>query len=187
MNSIGSKCLPFLICGLPLLGQQAPKVVEQSGHLSPVMVKVTFLNDASRNVMLRGFGIEANNSFGTHQYVVRADGGASTRRIWTDSIAVIKGTGSMRTRNSEFTIVLKNGTEVPVQFTGMNCAGELDQSTPAWDCRVMFTYNDDDGDQKIDLMKVKTVEFLGPARKDKLGCAMFDTWKYSPYTGEKLP
>ncbi len=132
-----SRCLPFLICGLPLLGQQAPKVVEQSGHLAPVMVKVTFLNDASRNVMLRGFGIEANNSFGTHQYVVRADGGASTRRIWTDSIAVIKGTGSMRTRNSEFTIVLKNGTEVPVQFTGMNCAGELDQSTPAWDCRVI--------------------------------------------------
>lgn len=171
----------------PGFGQQAPKIEEQGGHLAPVSVRVTFKNGQSRNVMLRGFGNAPSTSYMTHQFVVLADGGASTRRFWTDTMAAIKGTGSMRTRNSDFSIVLKDGTEVPVQFTGMNCKGEIKKDSPDWDCRTMYTYNEDDGDQKIDLMQVSLVEFLGVPRKDKAGHAMFDSWKYSPYTGEKLP
>lgn len=166
--------------------QQAPKIVEQSGHLAPVMVKVTFKNGKARNVMLRGFGNKPSTSFMTHQFVVLTDGGASTRRFWTDAMAAIKGTGEMRTRNSDFAIVLKNGEEVAAQFTGMNCQGEIRQESPDWDCRTMYTYNEDDGDQKIDLMQVSHVEFLGTPKKDKAGYGMFETWKYSPYTGEKL-
>jgi hypothetical protein len=152
-----------------------------------VLVKVTFKNGQARTVMLRGFGNPPASNFMTHQFVVLADGGASTRRIWTDTIAAIKGTGAMRTRTSDFTVVLKDGTAVVAQFTGMNCQGEVKQDSPNWYCGAMFTYNEDDGDQKIDLLQVDLVEFLGVPRKDKAGHAMFDAWKYSPYTGEKFP
>ncbi len=138
-------------------------------------------------VMLRGIGNGPASSFMTHQFVVLTDGGASTRRFWTDSIAAIKGTGAMRTRTSDFTVVLKDGTEVTAQFTGMNCQGEVKQATPDWYCGTMFTYNEDDGDQKIDLLQVDRVEFLGVPRRDKAGHVMFDPWKFSPFTGEKLP
>lgn len=171
---------------LALIAQQ-PKVVEESGHLSPVLVKIVFLNDTSRTVMLRGVGVNAGSSFRTHTLTVKTDGGASERRIWLDSIAAIQGTGTMRTRGSEFTVVLKDGKKIAAQFTGSNCDGDIDPNSPDYDCRILYTHNEDDGDQKIDLQKVKSVEFLGPARKDKAGNAMFDTWRHSPFTGEKLP
>lgn len=176
----------FTTIVFPAGSQQGPKIVEQSGHLAPVLIKVTFKNGQSRNVMLRGFGNLASDSFLTHQFVVRADGGASIRRFWTDAMGAIKGSAEMRTRNSDFVVVLKNGSQVSAQFTGMNCTGEIRQDSPQWDCRTMYTYNEDDGDQKIDLMQVSMVEFLAVPKRDKAGYAMFETWKYSPYTGEKL-
>jgi hypothetical protein len=169
-----------------MLGQGPPKVVEQDGHLSPVMVKITFLNGTSRTVMLRGFGYDS--TIHSHQFVVRTDDGASARRLWIDSIAALKGTGAMRTRSSEFTVVLKDGIEVSAQLAGSDCEREINPSdSPDFDCSLPFLYNNDDSDQKVDLKKLKTVEFLAPVRKDKTGKAMFDTWRYSPYTGEKLP
>jgi hypothetical protein len=174
-------CFPFV------LDAQQLKVVEEDGHLSPLMVKIVFLNDASRTVMLRGIGMEAGNSFTTHSISVKTDGGASERRIWLDSIGSIQGTGAMRTRGSEFTVILKDGKKVAAQFTGTGCRGDISPDVPTHDCRVLCTQNEDGGDQKIDLQKVKSVEFMAAARKDKAGNAMFDTWRYSPYTGEKLP
>ena len=159
---------------------------EQQGHLSPVMVKVVFLDGTARAVMLRGVGHEAGSSFRTHVFGVQTDGGASKRRIWLDSIAAIEGTGSMRTRSSEFTVILKDGSKVAAMFTGSSCDDDIHPTFANNDCRTLFTHNQDDGDQKIDLQKVKSVEFVGPARKDKAGNAMFETWKYSPFTGEKL-
>jgi hypothetical protein len=175
--------LSFL--ALPVTAQQ-PKVKEEDGHLSPVLVKVVFTNDSSRNVMLLGVGFEGGNSFHTHTLGVQTDGGASKRRIWLDSIAAIEGTNTMRTRTSEFTIVLKDGKKIAAMFTGNDCSSEINPDYPQNDCRTLFTHNEDDGGQKIDLQKVKSVEFLGPARKDKAGNALFEHWRYSPYTGEKL-
>jgi hypothetical protein len=172
-------CLP-----LSVIAQQ-PKVEEKDGHLSPVMVKIVFLNDSSRTMMLRGIGTDAGNNFLTHQFGVQTDGGASKRTIWLDSIATIEGTGTMRTRGSEFTVTLKDGKKISAIFAGHDCSTNM--GAPEYDCRTLFTHNEDDGDQKIDLQKVKSVQFLGPARKDKAGNAMFDTWRYSPFTGEKLP
>ena len=174
-------CLPGLTFA------QQPKVEEQQGHLSPVTVKITFVDGTSRTVMLRGVGRASSNSFHTHTIGVQTDGGASKRRIWLDTIAAIDGTSGMRTRSSEFTIVLKDGSKVAAMFTGSNCEDEIDPKYPDYDCRTLFTQNQDDGVQKIDLQKVKSVEFVGPARKDKAGNAMFELWKYSPFTGEKLP
>ena len=177
----------MLVCSsLGLLAQKL-KVVEDNGHLSPLMIKVLFTNDTSRTVMLRGIGDGYTNEFRTHTLGVRTDGGASERTIWLDSIATISGTSTMRTRESEFTVVLKDGKKIAAQLTGMRCKGEIDPKSDTFDCRVLYTHNDDDGDQKIDLQKVKSVEFLEPARKDKAGNALFDTWRYSPFTGEKVP
>ena len=46
--------------------------------------------------------------------------------------------------------------------------------------------NADDSNGFVNFAQCKTIEFLKPARKDKKANAMFDHWKYSPYTGEKL-
>lgn len=178
----------LLLCSSLPLNAQHLKVVEKSGHLSPVMVKIVFMDNTSRTVMLRGVGVDATSSFLTHTLGVMTDGGASKRTIWLDTIAAIEGTGTMRTRDSEFTVILKNGKKVAAMFTGnTNCANPINEAAPNWDCRTLFTSNEDDGDQKIDLKKVKSVQFLAAARKDKGGNAMFDSWRYSPLTGEKLP
>jgi len=179
----------LLLCFQVALSAQQPKVVEESGHLSPVLVKIVFLNDTSRTVMLRGICSAPGlvGSIPTHSLTVRTDGGASERSIWLDSIAAIEGTGTMRTRGSDFTVVMKDGKKVAAQFTGFACKGQISLDSPEYDCRTLYTYNDDDGNQTIDLQKVKSVQFLGPARKDKVGNALFETWPYSPFTGEKVP
>jgi hypothetical protein len=175
----------LLLCCAQAFAQQ-PKVTEEQNHLSPVTVKITFMDDTSRTVLLRGIG--ESEHFLTHVFAVKTDGGASTRKVWLDSIAAVKGTGAMRTRSSEFTIVLKDGTMVSAQFTsGAFCDHETASSVPNSDCRFLYAYNADDGNQTIDLQKLKSVEFIAPARKDKAANAMYDTWRYSPYTGEKLP
>ena len=45
----------------------------------------------------------------------------------------------------------------------------------------------DGGTESVDLRKIKRIDFMEPARKDALGKAMFDEWRFSPWTGEKLP
>ncbi len=167
------------------------KVVEQNGHLSPVAIRVTYPNGNSRNLMLTGIGSQLRNAYITHQLIVMADGGASKRGLWLDSIAGIQGTSKMRRMGDEFVVTLKNGTSVNAMFSawsdfaGGECGGEVkDGCVP---CSHLFVHNEDDGTEKIDLLKVKSVEFVGPARKDKAGNAMFELWHYSPFTGERIP
>ena len=92
------------------------KVVEEKGHLSPVAIKVTSLNGQSRNLMLIGIGSLIRGDYLTHQLTVRTDGGASHRSLWLDSIGAIRGTSTLRRIGDEFTIVLKDGKEVPAMF-----------------------------------------------------------------------
>jgi hypothetical protein len=141
--------------------------------------------------MLAGIGSQLRDSYMTHQLVVLGDGGASKRSVWLDSIAKIEGTSNLRTLGDEFVITLKNGSSVNVMFTefsnfgGGVCEGEAKR--PEFTCNHMFVRNMDDGMEKIDLGKVKRVEFLGAARKDKAGNAMYEPWRYSPFTGERIP
>ncbi|MBZ5623428.1 MAG: hypothetical protein LAQ69_32605 [Acidobacteriia bacterium] len=164
------------------------KLVEQNGHLSPVAIKVTYLTGQTRNLMLAGIGSKLKDSYFTHQLVVRGDGGVSQRSLWLDSIASIHGTATLRTMGDEFTVTLKDGKQVPVMFAafhdGEQCSGEPVHD--GYTCNVFYVRNEDDGQEKIELRKVKSVEFLGPVRKDKAGNAMFEHWRYSPFTGERL-
>ena len=168
------------------------KVAEMNGHTSPVAIKVTYPNNRSRNLMLVGIGSSIRDLYLTHQLVVRADGGASLRSLWLDTIAAIHGTSTMRTLGAEFTINLKDGKQIAAMFSAFHdvaatgsCNGE--PSDEGFTCNILYVHNEDDSTEKIDLRKVQDVEFLAPARRDKSGNAMFDLWHYSPFTGEKLP
>lgn len=165
------------------------KIVEQNGHLSPVAIKVTSLNGQTRNLMLIGIGSPIRDEYLTHQLTVRADGGATNRTLWLDSIAAIKGTATLKRLGDEFTVVLKGGREVAVTFAAWHdaasCSGEPTEER--FTCNVLFVRNEDDGVEKIELRKVKQVDFIGPVRKDKAANLMYELWRYSPFTGEKLP
>jgi len=166
------------------------KIVESNGHLSPVAIRVTYPNNQKRNLTLLGIGSSLRDNYLTHQMVVRSDGGASQRALWFDSIASIRGTSTLRTLGDEFTITLKDGRQVTAMFTRFfelgagSCAGEA--TDERFTCNVLVVRNEDDGLEKLDLRKVAQVEFLAAARRDKAGNAMFDTWRYSPFTGERL-
>jgi len=126
----------------------------------------------------------------THQFTVRTDGGASTRTLWLDAIGWITGTSNLQRLGDEFTIILRDGKQVSATFaawhdSGSYCGGE--PSDERFVCDVIFVRNEDDGVEKIELRKVETVEFIAPLRQDKAGNAMFGPWRYSPFTGEKLP
>jgi hypothetical protein len=163
------------------------KVVEEKGHLSPVGIRITYPNGRSRNVMLAGVGNNSYDTYNTHQLVVRSDGGASQRTLWLDSIGAIQGTSAMRTYTDEFVMLLKDGQRVQSMFSGSNvlgCSGEPSSADNA--CSVLYIRNEDDGMEKLDLRKVQTVEFNAPPRKDRAGNVMFDLWRYSPFTGERI-
>lgn len=166
------------------------KVVEEKGHLSPVAIKVTSLSGQTRSLMLIGIGSTIRDEYLTHQLTVRTDGGASSRTLWLDAIGAIRGTSSLRRLGDEFTIVLKDGREVSAMFAAWHdgiggCSGE--PTNEGFTCNVLFVRNEDDGVEKIELRKVKAVDFIGPVRQDKAGNAMYEPWRYSPFTGEKLP
>lgn len=167
------------------------KVVEMNGHLSPVAVRITYPNGASRDAMLVGIGSPVRDVYLTHHFVARADGGASERSFWFDTIASIRGTNNLRTLGDEFVVTLKNGRQTRVMFAAFHdtaggaCTGE--PTDERFTCDVLWVQNQDDSFEKIDLRKVQTVDFLGAARKDRAGNAMFDPWRYSPFTGERLP
>jgi hypothetical protein len=41
--------------------------------------------------------------------------------------------------------------------------------------------------EAIDGAKLRSIEFVRAPHQDKLGNAMFPNWRYSPFTGERLP
>ncbi len=169
---------------------EQPKVIEQNGHLSPLMAKVTFLNGSSRNVMIMGTGNRTSGNFYSHQFFVRTEGGASKLSLWLDTIAAIKGTGSLRTLNSEFTVVLKDGKDIPASFVGgwglTKCAAGSEPDSPDSACTLVTVTGQDESGEVLDLRNLKSVEFLSPTLTDKAGNAMFDNWRFSPFTGERI-
>ena len=120
---------------------------------------------------------------------MRTEAGTTQRNLWFDNLSVIKGTHSLRRLTDEFTVVLKNGKVLPVAFSYENCNQQIPSAdvTDGWVCRFLYVTSDDDSSQKIDLRNVKSVEFLGPVRKDKAQNAMFDHWCFLPLRVRNLP
>jgi hypothetical protein len=151
----------------PRAQQQRPEVKRVEGHVSPLMVKITYGDDKTRTVMLVATGY---SSWYSHQ--MKAVGpGESKVNLWLDSIKKI-----VTTEKGDYGgmfLTLKNGTErelaIDISYAILLIAGET-------------------GDQEqVYIKKVKSIDFLDAPRKDRDGNAMFPNWRYSPYTGEKLP
>jgi hypothetical protein len=170
---------------------QQLKIKEDQGHISPVRAKITFANDRTRDVVISAVGSETFDRFYTHVLFVRTEGGASKRKLWIDQIKAIRQL-SPRPR-SEFTIDLKDGSSFDAQF--VHTGGGMSDGCPAFyeiaeakdACSFVVITNSDESIERINLMSLKAVDFYPLPRKDKAGNLMFDTWRYSPLTGEKLP
>jgi len=149
----------------------------QAGHVSPNMAKLTYPSGTTRNVMILGIGIEYDNEYRTHAIRLR-DEAESVVTVWIDTIRLI------RNGNDESAVfVLKNGTERRLWFIGDTPSVD----NPRFIRRVLMVANDDGGQEKINIARLASVEFVTAPRKDKASNAMFERWLYSPFTGERLP
>jgi hypothetical protein len=171
------------------------KITEQNGHVSPVRARVEFAGGGVREVVVRGTGnsggLFQQAGYFTHVFFVRTDNGVSRRTVWLDTIAAISGLDHVRTTNAEFTIVLKNGSAFQAMFVGgtasYNCDEGKELMKPEQACAFFYTGAEGDVQDTIDLRKLVKIDFLPPARRDRAGNLMFDQWRFSPFTGEKLP
>jgi len=143
-----------------------PEVVKREGHTSPLMVEVTSTNGKVSKGML--LGIQWNSIY-SHQYMGFGPGKKEVT-IWLDTLAEIKDI-----TDEEATFVFKDGDTLTIKH-------DKNPSTPKLVLRL-----ENDAQEVLELERLKRVKFLKPARKDSEDHAMFDHWKYSPYTGEELP
>lgn len=125
-----------------LSGANGPPAVEQ-GHLSGMTARVTQLDGVTRTVKLEGIGCSASmcsrtaiKGKGEHDALVRA---------WLDSIAAIKDT-----TESDALFVMKDGTQRRISLVT--------------DFRVLYLANPSGAAEKLDLAKVRSIEFLSPRR-----------------------
>ncbi|MCI0461520.1 MAG: hypothetical protein L0Z62_31610 [Gemmataceae bacterium] len=140
-----------------------PRVTKVQGHVSPLIVEVTRADGTMHKGMLvRVITAEGWNS---HQY--HGVGSSQSRvTVWLDTIQSIRAI-----EDEEARFVLKGGGQQVLKHSG----------TPR-----LVLRQESDTEEVISLTQLKEVRFLKPARKDGAGNAMFDHWKHSPYTGEKL-
>ena len=142
---------------------QRPEVKRVEGHLAPLMARITYPDKKSRQVMVLGVGYSTWTS-----HTMQATGeGDSEVTLWLDSIKAIKDTADKR-----MLVQLKNGTERELKI-------EISYS-------ALLIANEDGGQEELPIGNVTSIEFLDAPRKDRDGNAMFDNWRYSPYTGERL-
>jgi hypothetical protein len=115
----------------------------QAGHLSGPTAKITMRNGAARTVKLEGIGCPLGICSRT---AIKAKNGAdSLVETWFDCLAAITDT----TPNDAM-FVLKDGTRQRMSLVH--------------GFRVLYLANRLGGTEKLDLAKVKAVEFVSPAR-----------------------
>jgi hypothetical protein len=148
-----------------------PKPQKKNGHSSVPSITVTFRAPgvADRKGLLIGSSHFRDGDLYSPFRFDYTEAGRTTASIWWDAIAALKDTS-----DDGATIVFKNGTNRAVRF------GKDGH-------RYLLVYTPEGGREVIDLEAVKELRVGRPARKDADGNAMFDHWKFSPFTGEKLP
>jgi hypothetical protein len=111
---------------------------DRQGHLSGLTARITMADGTSRMAKLEGMGCSASICSRT-AIKSRADS-ESIVKTWLDSIAAIRDTTA-----SDALFVLKDGSARRLSFVT--------------DFRVMYLANRLGGAEKLDLAKVKSVEF----------------------------
>lgn len=142
---------------------QGVEVTKEKGHVAPVKIEVNFTSGAKKTgLLLHNYSGTANQS---NVVVERKRKGGGQIVIYHDTLSTIKDI------SGEYGLyVFKDGTEE-----------RIDLSPNFW----LVTPND--ARENLDWKKIESVKYLEPPLQDKDGNAMFAHWKYSPYTGEKLP
>jgi hypothetical protein len=149
-----------------LVGQaDPPKFERRDNHVSPLMVKLTFLDKKVKPAKVMVYGVLDWSLYSRLCYDLTGDGDTSVS-VWLDTIREIKEIDDKR-----LTIVFKDGKER--QFRHKQ--------------EKLMVYHPNDSTERVPLVKLKQVRFLQAPRMDKEKQAMFDHWRYSPFTGEKLP
>jgi hypothetical protein len=116
---------------------------DRQGHLSGLTARITMADGTSRMAILEGMGCSA--SICSRAVIKSKAESESTVKTWLDSIAAIRDTTA---RDALF--VLKDGSARRLSFVT--------------DFRVMYLANRLGGTEKVDLAKVKSVEFLAPSK-----------------------
>jgi hypothetical protein len=164
-------CVTVLALGTATAAAEPPKPAKKNGHSSVPSITVTFRTAgvADRAGLLVGSSHYKDGDLYSPFRFAYTETGRTTAEAWWDTIAVIK-----ETSEEGATIVFKNGESRAVRF------GKDGH-------RYLLLHTPEGGREVIDLEGVKEVRVGRPARKDSDGNGMFDHWKFSPFTGEKLP
>jgi hypothetical protein len=145
-----------------------PKVERKDNHLSPLMAELTFRDEKVKPVKVMVYGVKTGTAsvyYTKHHYELTGDGDTRVK-VWLDTIREIKEIDDKR-----LTVVFKDGAER--QFRHGR--------------EQLLLYHPDDSTEEVPLVKLREVKFLKAPRQDKEKQAMFGHWRYSPFTGEKLP
>jgi hypothetical protein len=114
---------------------------ERQGHLSGMTVRITMTDGTSRMTRLEGVGCSA--SICSRTVLKSKAGNESLVKMWLDTIAAIRDT-----TDSDALFFMKDGTARRLSLVK--------------DFRVMYLGTRLGGTEKLDLAKVKSVEFPAP-------------------------
>jgi hypothetical protein len=162
---INTTLLTLVLAIAATVPAQQAKVAVVDGHCAPLSAQITYRGGKTRNVIVvrSWYNLAAESWPEIHGI---GDGGSDVK-LWLDTIAEVK-----ETSDKEFTLVMKNGSErtfgYSLYYTGF------------------VLQNPEGGMEFVPMSGFKSLQFLGPVRKDSKEFAMFDQWKFSPFTGERL-
>lgn len=122
-------------------GASLPSQVE--GHGSGIMTRVVSADGTSRTVRLEGWG--CTESMCSRVFIRSKGESGAPLRTWFDSIASIKNATA-----TDALFVMKDGTERRLAFVT--------------DFRVLYVSSRNNGTQKLDLAKIRSIEFLDPGK-----------------------
>jgi hypothetical protein len=160
-----SLCVAALVAGAKVSGEP-PRVTQEKGHSVPLMAEWAFAEAdvPAAKGMVSGILLGNKVEYSRHAWPLTGAGGTSAL-VWLDTIAEVKGIGAR-----QLTVVFKGGEERTFRHDGGS----------------FMIHHANDSKENVPFVKLKQIKFLHAPRKDKEGRAMFDEWRYSPYTGEKL-
>ena len=163
------------------LGQTSPQTKYEQGHRLPIVADLVFHNGAKRTVYVIGshMGYAASDdNFAVNG--LRTGKDSSNTRLWIDQISTITTDPGQTHEHQRPKFTMKDGS---IHQLELGLFVLKVQSLPG--DTVLERSNS--GDEQIWFSDVAKLTFRTSTRKDKLGNTMKIEWKYSPFTGEKLP